>query len=89
MDSIPLSCTCSVRDGCLDIWLQMTKDEMYHVCILEHSEVHLQKTMHKKFHNPSGDNMSTSIMGFMWQRTEYSLHSQQKKQKKIELATVL
>jgi hypothetical protein len=30
--------------------------------------------MHTKFHNPSGD-MLTSIMGFMWQKREYSLHS--------------
>lgn len=40
------------------------------MCILEHLEVYLQKPMCTKFQNPSGDNMSTSIMGFMWQKME-------------------
>jgi precorrin-6B methylase 1 len=61
---------------------------MYHVHfrILESS---FTETSVYKIPNPSSDNMLTSIMGFMWQNVEKSLHSLQQIQKKTALAIVL
>jgi hypothetical protein len=58
------------------------EQEVYHVRILEHSQVHLQKTGHSEFHNPSSDNILTFIMGFTWQKrwiTVYTAYGKYKR----------
>jgi len=41
------------------VYRHLAANDTGHVCISEHLEVHLQTTMHTKFHNPSSDNVDS------------------------------